>query len=225
MTTSPINSLLAGANSSTTQATKSTMGKDDFLKLLVQQLQHQDPMNPMDGSDFAAQLAQFSSVEQLANINSSLTQSLSANQVLSQSINNALSTGVIGKEVRATSNTFTVNAPGSVNLGYTLPSTAASVKISIADASGHVVRTVDGVSLVKGDASIVWDGKNDAGDDVGTGKYTFSIDAKDVNGKALTAASFVEGKVSSVRFRADGTVFVINGVEVPLSKVLEISQE
>ena len=83
------------ASTSTSSATNGVLGQDDFLKLLVSQLQNQDPMNPMDGTQFASQLAQFTSVEQLANINTSLQSSISANQLLNQSISNALSTTVI----------------------------------------------------------------------------------------------------------------------------------
>jgi len=73
-----------------TAANKSVLGKDDFLKMLVQQLRYQDPLNPMKGDEFATQLAQFSSVEQLNNINTSLTDSLNANYMLTQAINNGL---------------------------------------------------------------------------------------------------------------------------------------
>ena len=79
----------------------SVLGKDDFLKLLVTQLSYQDPLNPLEASDFSAQLAQFSSVEQLFNIEETLRASLDANYLLATSINNTMAATVIGKEVRA----------------------------------------------------------------------------------------------------------------------------
>src|ERR1700690_2579879 len=100
-----VSTALSNASSTTNSAQSGTtpvLGEDDFLKLLTMQMQYQDPMNPMSGTEFASQLAQFSSVEQLTNINSELAQSISSNSVLTQSINNDLAATFIGKNVRAT---------------------------------------------------------------------------------------------------------------------------
>ncbi|NIS39011.1 flagellar hook capping protein, partial [Candidatus Saccharibacteria bacterium] len=77
------------------------LGKDDFLKMLVTQLNYQDPLNPMESTDFSAQLAQFSSLEQLSNIDETLQASLEANYLLATSINNTMAATIIGKQVRA----------------------------------------------------------------------------------------------------------------------------
>jgi len=84
------------ANAAAAPAVSKTMGKEDFLRLFTTQLKAQDPLNPMDSTQFTAQLAQFSSLEQLTNINTSL-----ANMVSSQySLQNVMATGMIGKEVQ-----------------------------------------------------------------------------------------------------------------------------
>lgn len=207
-----------------TTSSSSVMGKDDFLKLLVMQLQNQDPLNPMDGTEFASQLAQFSSVEQLSNINTNLTDSLNANALLSQSINNALSSTFIGREVKATASSFNYTGETGLKLGYTLPAAASTVNVKIFNSAGTLVRTIKSTGLEKGDSTVTWDGKDERGASLETGKYTFKVEARDEAGTTLSAAGFIYGKITSVRFGADGTMFVIDGAEVPISEVLEIME-
>jgi len=205
-------------------APKSALGKDDFLKLLVSQLQNQDPMNPMDGTQFASQLAQFSSVEQLSNINTTLQASMNASSLLNQSISNALSTTVIGKEVRAAGTSFNYSGTGDMKLGYTLPSAAVSAQVKILDQNGAVVRTINGTGVAAGDADLKWDGLTDSGDRAAAGHYTIQVNALDSAGKAVTSTPFFYGIVSGVRFKSTGTVFVVDGEEISLSNILEVSQ-
>ncbi|HXF99397.1 MAG TPA: FlgD immunoglobulin-like domain containing protein [Bacteroidota bacterium] len=206
------------------------MDKDAFLMLLTNQLRFQDPMNPMKGTDFATQLAQFASVEQLNNISNSLTDSINANYVLTQAINNGLSAGFVGKEVRATGDTFNLGEPGehvrTIKLGYTLPSAASSVVVKIKDQSGRVVRTLHVNGTAKGDNTFTWDGRTDPNifpnNEAPAGTYSFVVEARDASNNTLTASLFMYGVVSAVRFTADGTKFVINGREVLLGNILEV---
>jgi len=198
------------------------MGKDDFLKLLTTQLRYQDPMNPMQGGEFATQLAQFSSLEQLTNINTSLTQGLDANYLLSQVIGNSLSANLIGNQVRATSDTFNYSGSGDVKLGYTLPGNSSAVSVKIYDKNDNLVRTLTNPGNSSGDNSFSWDGKDNLGNTVASGKYKFSVDAKDGDGAAMKTTQFIYGTVSAVRFKSDGTFFVVDGDEVSLANILEI---
>ena len=211
--------------SSSTTGTTPVLGENDFLKLLTMQMQYQDPMNPMSGTEFASQLAQFSSVEQLTNINTELGQSISANAVLTQSINNGLAATFIGKDVRATTNSFQYSGTGDKKLGYTLSSDANTASVSITDGAGNVVRTIKGTPTGSGDETFSWDRKDDAGNQVGSGKYSFSVTATGADGGAITSSPFIYGTVSGIRFKSNGTVFVVDGMEVPLSDILEITQE
>jgi len=203
--------------------TKTTLGKNDFMNLLITQMQNQDPMDPMSGSDYAAQLAQFSSLEQLTNINDTLTQSLSANSVLSSSINNALAATFVGKNVRATASSFQFNGTDPVNLGYNLPSPADTSTVSIYDGAGNLVKTIIGKTN-QGDNASTWDGTNNNGQTVGSGTYTFQVSANDSTGASLNASDYIFGTISGVRYTANGTVFVVDGQEIPLSNILEIMQ-
>ena len=222
MDTQTLSQLTGTSPSSANTTGKSVLGKDDFLKLLVTQLQNQDPLSPMSGSDFAAQLAQFSSVEQLSNINSTLTQSVSANQLLSQSISNALAATFIGKQVRASGDTFALNSTGNVKLGYTLASAADTVTVNIKDGTGAVVRTLQVHGTDKGDNTFTWDGNDDHNQALPPGTYTFAVSAKDADGKNINSSGFSFGTVTAVRYKSNGTVFVVDGLEIPLSDILEI---
>jgi flagellar basal-body rod modification protein FlgD len=213
---------VGGTNTSVPSVSNSSLGKDDFLKLLVSQLKNQDPMNPMQGTEFASQLAQFSSVEQLQNLNATLTQSVQANQIMTQSIGNSLAATLIGKDVKATGSTFTTTGTGPVHLGYTLPAGIDKAVVRIYDASGGLVRTLQGTGTASGDNTFTWDGANDQGTQVPGGKYTFKVEALDAKGAPVTASPFMEGTIGGVRFKSDGAYFVIDGTEVALADVLEI---
>jgi flagellar basal-body rod modification protein FlgD len=215
--------LTSGQTVTASRAPKSSLGKDDFLSLLITQMQNQDPLDPMKGTEFASQLAQFSSLEQLTNINTNLGQSLAAQGTLSSSISNALAATFIGKDVRATADTFQYSAPANVKLGYSLSAPADSVVVKVYDSAGNVVRTMNGTKDT-GDNSITWDGTNDSGQSVGAGTYTFKVQAADSGGSKYDATTFLFGKVSGVRFKSDGTVFVIDGVEISIANILEIMQ-
>ncbi len=198
------------------------LGKDDFLRLLVTQLQNQDPMNPLQGTEFVSQLAQFSSLEQMTNINSTLTQNLQASQMMTQSIGNSLAATLVGKDVRASTNALQYGGTSSMALGYSLDTAANAVDVKIYNGSGALVRTINGLSVDSGNHGFTWDGTNDAGQQLGGGKYTFTVEAKDSSGNAVSATPYIVGTVSSIRFRSDGTYFVVDGTEVPISDVLEI---
>jgi flagellar basal-body rod modification protein FlgD len=200
------------------------LGKDDFLNLLITQLKYQDPLNPLDGTEFAAQLAQFSSLEQLTNVNSNLEQFLNTNVAMSNSINNALAATFIGKEVRASTDSFTYSGESSVNFGYELASSAAAVSIKIYDKSGTLVKTISG-STKSGDNSYEWDGVGDNGLKVASGTYSYTIEASDSGGTSLQVSPYIYGTVTGVRFKSDGTVFVIDGMEISLSDIMEIKEK
>jgi len=213
------------AASSAQSSTTPVLGEDDFLKLLTQQMQYQDPMDPMNGTEFASQLAQFSSVQELTSINTELGQSITANTVLTQSINNDLAATFIGKDVRATTNAFQYSGSGDMKLGYTLPSAANTVTVSIMDGSGNVVKTIQSAPTGSGDQTLSWDGTDDSGQQLGSGNYTFSVQATDSNGASITASPYIYGTVTGVQFNSSGTAFVVDGTQVPLSDILEIMQE
>jgi len=200
----------------------SSLGKDDFMKLLIQQMKNQDPMNPVDGTQFAAQLAQFSSLEQLQNLNNSMTSSINANYLLTQSINNTLSSTLIGKAVKIGGAGLSNTGQDSVQLGYKLTTSASSVKVNIYDENGTLVKTLDDLPTSSGDHKLSWDFSDNNGNKVPKGKYKFEVKAKDMSGNNLITTSYKYGLVSGVRFTDTGTVLVVDNSEYNFSDILEI---
>jgi len=134
----PTTEIPAAAISGTSESyapEKAVLGKEDFLKLLVEQLKNQDPLNPMESTEFTAQLAQFSSLEQLTNMNESLEYS----QLYQSSINNAQAVGFIGKTVKATGDSINVKDGISNQIQFDLARDAETVNIHIYDSSDNLV--------------------------------------------------------------------------------------
>ncbi len=206
---------LLGANSA-------VLGKDEFLKILVTQLRNQDPINPVAADQFASQLAQFSSVEQLQNINSNLEDSSNLDLMLNQAINNTMATTLIGKSVRATGNEVSLDGKDAVDLSYRLNGPAKDVTIVVKDAGGTVVRSLHLTDKTAGDHSYAWNGKDDHGDRVKPGTYTFSVEATDVEGQTVSAQTFVSGIIDSIRYDSGSAMLLIGDISVGLDKVLEI---
>lgn len=204
------------------EAPKKTLGKDDFLALLVSQLNNQDPLNPMEGTEFSAQLAQFSSLEQLSNINESLQQSLDANYILTSSINNTLAANVIGKDVKAYGNQLYLGPAKTATINFNLSQDASDVQIEILDSNDQVRRTISLSDLEHGDNSYTWDGKDSNGIMLPSGSYSFRVTAKDANGESVSAETYIQGKISAVRYGATGATLVVGGIEVQMSDVYEI---
>jgi flagellar basal-body rod modification protein FlgD len=202
---------------------KSKLGKDDFLRLMVEQLKYQDPLNPMDSTQYVSQLAQFSSVEQLENMNQSLSDSINANYQLIQSVNNTMSSTLIGKQVKIGNNQISYSGQSSVDLGYTLPADASSVKINVYDSSGALVTTIENLPQSAGNHKLSWDFTDNNGVKLSNGDYTFEVAAKSMNGTDdLTVDAYQVGTIEGVKFTDKGTFFVINGSEVNLSDIVEI---
>ncbi len=212
----------ASSSNTTAAGSNSALGKDDFLKLLITQMQNQDPLNPMDGTQYAAQLAQFSQLEQLQNLNNSMTQSINANLTLTQSINNTLASTLIGKDVKMGSSTVSNDGQGSIDLGYNLPSNASSVSINIYDSMGNLVKSVDNLPTSAGDNKLSWDFSDNNGNKLPEGEYTYKISAKDSSGNDITATPFTIGTITGIKFTDSGTQLIINNNAYQLSDVLEI---
>jgi len=196
--------------------------KDDFLKLLITQLSHQDPMSPMESEDFATQLAQFSSLEQLRNIDANIEHGVEMDLILTQAINNTLAATIIGKDAKAVGNEVVFNADESADVTFRLDGFADDVEVAITDSAGNVVRTLKARSLGTGEHSLNWDGKNEDGRTIPEGQYNFSVEATTAGGNPVSAIPLITGTVSGVRYENGMAVLMIEGKEVSFSSVLEI---
>jgi len=201
---------------------KKSLGKEDFLRLLVTQMQFQDPLKPMEHTEFTAQLAQFSSLDQLFAINDKLGALSDARGGLDrlQAIN------FIGKEVKASGNKVYMGKDASSTLlGYTLNKKASGVTIHIFDRNGTGLRTIEMGPQDAGVHSIVWDGRDDSGALVPSGEYTFSVSARDPEGKDSDVLTNVVGTVTGVSFEeAVPYLMVGGGIRIPVSNIREVKE-
>lgn len=174
---------------------KSQLDKEDFLTLLVAQLQHQDPMNPMDDKEFTAQIAEFSSLEQLTNISDGIDtmNESDSRQDMSSAVN------LIGKDVRAEGGSLSIKEGEVSTLFYALGETAANVYINIYDPNGNLVRTASLGGKQAGEHEFQWDGKDWAGKDLADGIYSIGLAAEGVNGNAVLSYTEVSGTVAGVQ--------------------------
>jgi flagellar basal-body rod modification protein FlgD len=206
---------VVGTSSSSTTSSTTSLGKEDFMKLLLAQLKNQDPLEPMEGTEFSAQLAQFSSLEQLTNMNTELA-TQGVNQMTmgyTQSVN------MIGKEA-IVQNGNTIKVDGSTaELNYRLGSDAAEVVISIFNENGSQVKTIEGTGLTAGLNTTTLDCS-----DLTAGNYTFQVSAADLSGKSVTADTMISGLVTAAHFKNNTISLTVNGKEVALSDIVSIKQ-
>ncbi len=220
MSTVGLDAILASQKRNETAAdpvSKNTMGKEAFFNLLVKQLQYQDPLNPVENTEFTAQLAQFTSLETLDNIDKSLQGFIS----LQSSVNNVQAVSFIGKKVNAQGNILQYKG-GDATINYKLDEKAADVRLQIYTDDGSLVRTIDLQNVPEGDAQHVWNGLDDNGQAVTGGKYRFTIQALDYEGNQVGTSSYVMGEVTGVRYDNGTTYLIIGDKEVTISNVEKI---
>lgn len=209
------------ANTAAAAMKKTTgMNKDDFLQLLVTQLKSQDPLNPQDSSAFVAQLAQLTQVEQTYNINTNLQNLLNSQNNFSSM--SAMS--LIGKNITTQGSQVVLSEGGQPSLDFSLPSDATQLNLQIKDATGKTVRTLTQGGASAGLNSIAWDGKNDDGQPVQAGTYTFAVSGLDATGQTISGTPLFRGRVTGVNLEGDTPVLSVNGIYVPLTSVLEVKE-
>jgi flagellar basal-body rod modification protein FlgD len=213
----------SGGGGALSQATSQQVGKDGFLKMLVTQLKNQNPTDPMKGRDFASQLAQFSSVEQLTSIGDQLEAQKGGNQALMRSVNSGVATDLIGRTVEAEGNQFSRSGEGETTLGMDLNSPASEVTVTIRDDAGNAVRTRTLDNVQAGSKEITWDGTSDAGNQVPDGDYSFEIEATDPQGESVEASPYLKGSVDRITFGQDGTKLLVNGAKISMDRVRSVA--
>lgn len=212
----------AGAGAAQTGAAAKAQGQlgvdyNNFLKLLTAQIQNQDPLKPMDSTQFVQQLAQLSQVEQSVQTNQNL-------QTLNTKIgamSGMASLGMLGRSVSLASDRIELMG-GAGQTSYQLASAAASVTATITDASGNTVRTLTGLPTNGSTReSLGWDGRNDAGVTQPDGIYHVKINAVDASGKAISYDTYPTTVVDQVLYGSTGeTLKLRNGAEVSPGDIL-----
>jgi len=194
------------------------MGKEDFLTLLVAQLQNQDPLNPDEPTEFTAQLAQFSSLEQLFTLNDTMKNLATSNA----NADRFATLQTIGKNVVYQNSSFDYDGKDPIELGYQLDGPAAEVQLTIKK-DGAAVTVLDGTELTKGNHFLNWDGLDDKGDPAGSGSYSFSISVKAGEGESVAGSPLLKSEVTGVDLTGEyGGKLLTKAGEVAFTSILGV---
>ncbi|WP_413706551.1 flagellar hook assembly protein FlgD [Ralstonia sp. Ralssp110] len=194
-----------------------TSGNDlqnTFMQLLVAQLKNQDPLNPMDNSQMTSQLAQINTVNGIQQLNTTMSSMLTQNATTQAS-------SMIGRTVQVPTNNLTL-ASGAANFGVSVPTGADDVVVTITNAAGVAVRTVDLGQMAAGSGNYTWNGKDDKGNQLADGAYSIKVTATQ-GGKVVTANALGTDKVAGVTIN-NGTMqlALASGGTAKLSDVASI---
>lgn len=196
---STANTTTASGTSTTSGKTKTTLDQTDFLTLLTTQLKNQDPFAPMDNTQMVAQMAQFSSVAGISEMNKTLTGV--ATKLGSTTASDAMS--YVGKTVLTEGSTAYPKSTGGLDGAVELDDAATSVTVSISDAQGGMLRSLQLGAQQKGTTTFDWDGKDGSGNDVGAGPFTVTAFATSGD-KMVTSRTLVWAPVESVSLPSSG---------------------
>lgn len=212
-----LNTGLSTESTTTTKTAEQELDKDAFMQLLISQLAYQDPLEPMENTEFISQLAQFSALEQQQNIAAGI-QLLALSQTAST---NSQMVNLIGKRVLTPGNQFTLEAEKAVTLRYDLEGDGTPAKIIIKNSDGDVVRTINITEFKEGTNQVSFDGKDDDGNSLAAGTYTYEIvsaTGDEIEG-LTTYANFL---VDAVAF--DGSTILLKalGITIDLGDISEV---
>jgi flagellar basal-body rod modification protein FlgD len=197
---------------------KNTLGKDDFMKLFIAQMQAQDPLNPQDATQMSAQMAQFNSLEQMMNLNKSLD-----TMIKGQSTDRAVSmVNYVGKEVdigngllkwdknKLTKSTFEIDQP------------LANATVEVRDGSGQIVSQEDLGNLMPGEHNVKWTGKMKDGNTANSGIYNFAIIAKTTDGQEVAVPIKTKVKVTGIDMQAEGGAFFTEVGKIDIKDIASV---
>ncbi len=216
----PIDAIDTTAGHAPSSAPVKILGKDDFLNMLIAQLQHQDPLNPADSTEFTAQLAQFSSLEQLSNIHESLENM----EKFQASLTHSQAVSYIGKEITAEGNGLLLKDGQAATCQFELDTGAAMAAISVYDDTGGFVNSFETGSLGAGRQSATWNGLDFNGNSMPPGVYGFEIQAIDNANQNVGAAPIMTAPVTGISLK-DNTAHLITALgTVSIDDVIDISE-
>ncbi|WP_311238840.1 MULTISPECIES: flagellar hook capping FlgD N-terminal domain-containing protein [unclassified Xanthomonas] len=210
---------LTSSSATSTKKKEEALGQADFLKLMTEQLQHQDPLKPMENSAFLGQLAQFSTVQGIGDLNTKVgnfSDSMNADQVLKGA-------ALVGHNVLVPSAQVAIDATGSAK-GVVAATSAGFVNFEITDANGAFVKQISVPASAAGEVSFAWDGTDANGNRMAAGKYGITATQTDTVGAKSKLSTYVDAPVDSVTIGSDGLYLNLTGLGTsPLANVLRVS--
>jgi flagellar basal-body rod modification protein FlgD len=209
--------LVSSASSATSSSSKSMLNQEDFMKLFTKQLQYQNPMDPMDNYQMATQMAQFNTVQAL----NQMTQSMSNLESYQASVNSLQAVALIGKKVEAEGNKVSIQG-GQVTEGAYLLAKTGKATIQVFNSAGNVVRVIDGGTKDPSKQKFSWDGKDQQGNSLPDGNYTFRVSAVDEKNQPITVKTTRVGTVSGISFEKGITYLQVGNDRITVSDVLSV---
>ncbi len=202
-----------------TEADRKELGQADFLKLMTTQLQNQDPLKPMENGDFLAQIAQFSTVEGIEDLNENFT-ALSDSLVSSQALQ---ATNIVGRSVLAPTGVASLKPGSSIRGTVELPAASGEVIVNVYDQAGQVVRRLELGSQAAGSTDFRWDGLQNDGSFATPGNYFISAEAG-IDGKFESVETLLASEVRSVTLSNSGGLLLdLDGIgSLDFSEVRQI---
>ena len=206
------------ASSSSASASSNMINSNQFLSLLVSELQNQDPLNATSVTDFVNQMTAYTNFAQQESINSNLSALAGA----FSSLVTLNSVNYIGRTVEAKADTA-VLTKGSATFGYSLSSAASNVSITVKDSSGNTVWTGTGTGN-SGSNTFTWDGKDSSGNQLTDGgQYTISVTATDSAGNSVLNYTTVTGTVTGIDTSTSTPSLTVNGVSVSAANIIGVT--
>lgn len=211
---------LTGSSTGKTTANKSSsLNQADFLKLMTEQLQHQDPLKPMDNSQMVSQMAQLSTVQGIGDLNKTVT-ALSSSMSTDQILRGAQ---LVGHKVLVPSATMPLGSEGGTTGVIAAPG-AGIVNLTVTDANGNAVKQISVSASKAGEVNFSWDGTNAAGVRMPAGTYGVTATHTDSKGTNTALSTYVQAPVESATIGSDGIYLDLTGLgTAPLANVLRVS--
>lgn len=218
-TTSVTGTSTTGAATTATAAGRRTLSQQDFMNLFIKQLQNQDPLKPMDSFQMAEQMAMFSNVEALNNMNTTLTDLLA----YQTSQNNLQLLGLMDKTVQAPGDKIAVNNGATRKTDFTLQGGADTCVIEIYDAAGSFVRSINLGAKPAGTYQVEWDGKDSLGKTMPDGVYQYKVEAKDHEGTLVPMVTNITGEVTGLDYTTGKALLSVDGfIPVDVSSISRV---
>jgi flagellar basal-body rod modification protein FlgD len=197
---------------------KKKLGMEDYMNIMIRQLQYQDPFHPMDNRKFASQLAQFSQLDQLVHLNKKMDGMADRGK----EADSLQMVGFLGREVFLKGNSFVKDPQEAANLVFRLAKPAQKSEVFIYGSNHQLVRTIKVGEMAAGDQHVAWDGMTNRGTMAPKGNYSFEVVSRDVRNRPVPASPLKTGIVTGVIFSDKKPLLEVNVEKVALSQITHV---